>query len=190
MTPVLDPILTRADIPVRYRKTPVGALLEYHNLGRSFDRYESAQLLIGMCMDNRKHMTIPDNFAFIIRAGGANMRYSEFKLSFAIAIGGVRHMALIGHTHCGMTNLISRREDFIRGLVHNAGWSRSEAEGHFQVSAPLYEIGEVPQFVLSEAGRLRRRYPKIVVAPMIYKVEDNRLYLLREKAGRTRQGRR
>lgn len=187
MIPVLDPVLTRADIPARYRKTPIGLLLEYHNLGRSFERYERAQLLIGMCMDNRKHMTIPDNFAFIIRAGGANMRYSEFKLSFAIAIGGVHHMALIGHTHCGMTNLVSRREDFIRGLVKNAGWSRREAEGHFQASAPLYEIGEVPSFILSEAERLRRRYPKIVVAPMIYKVEDNRLYLLRERAGRTRK---
>jgi carbonic anhydrase len=35
-------------------------------------------------------------------------------------------------------------------------------------------------FTVSEAKRLRLRYPAILVAPMIYKVEDKRLYLLDE----------
>ena len=69
------------DIPAQYRQTPIGLLLEYHNLGRPFETCAQAQLLIGMCMDNRKHLNIPDNFAFIIRAGGVNLRYSEFKIS-------------------------------------------------------------------------------------------------------------
>ncbi len=73
-------------------------------------------------MDNRKHLHIPDNFAFIIRAGGANLRYSEFKVSYAIAVGSVSCIALVGHNQCGMVNLISRKEQFIRGLVENAGW--------------------------------------------------------------------
>jgi carbonic anhydrase len=34
---------------------------------------------------------------------------------------------------------------------------------------------------MSEAKRLRLRYPGVMVAPMIYKVEDNRLYLLAEE---------
>ena len=33
-------------------------------------------------------------------------------------------------------------------------------------------------FVLSEAKRLRLRYPKIQVAPLLYRVEDNLLYLI------------
>src|SRR5690606_39208401 len=65
----------------RYRGTPIGRLLEYHNLQRSYDAYTQAELLIGMCMDNRKHLSIPDNFAYILRAGGANMRPAEFKVS-------------------------------------------------------------------------------------------------------------
>jgi carbonic anhydrase len=105
------------DIFSEYRETPIGLLLEYHNLDRAFDPYTKAELLIGMCMDNRKHLHIPDNFAFIIRAGGANLRYSEFKVSYAIAVGGVRAIALIGHNHCGMVNLISRKEIFIQGLI-------------------------------------------------------------------------
>ncbi len=164
------------DIPPAYRDTPIGRLLEYHNLGRSHDAYTSAQLLIGMCMDNRKHMNIPDNFAFIIRAGGGNLRDSEFKVSYAIAVGGVRCIALIGHTECGMVNLIARKEPFITGLSEGAGWTRAQAEEHFNQFAPRFEIGHEVDFVLSESKRLRARYPKIMIAPFIYRVDDNRLY--------------
>ena len=81
-----------------------------------------------MCMDNRKHLRMPDNFAFIIRSGGANLRYSEFKVAYAIAVGGVKAIALIGHTNCGMVNLVARREQFVQGLIDNGGWDRASAE--------------------------------------------------------------
>jgi carbonic anhydrase len=164
----------------QYSGTPVGKLLEYHNLGKPHDTYTSAELLIGMCMDNRKHLHIPDNFAFIIRAGGGNLRYSEFKVSFAIAVGGVQAIALIGHTNCGMVNLHSRKEQFVNGLVERAGWDKHFAEEHFTQFSPMFEIGNEIDFVLSEAKRVRSRYPKILVAPMIYRVEDNLLYLVKE----------
>jgi carbonic anhydrase len=176
----LIPVTSKSDIPTQYRDTPVGLLLEYHNLGRASDSYTSAQLLIGMCMDNRKHLHIPDNFAFIIRTGGANLRYSEFKVSYAIAVGGVRAIALMGHTQCGMVNLIARKNLFVRGLTDSAGWSPESAEDHFMHFAPMFEIGNEHDFTLSEAKRLRLRYPKILVAPLIYRVEDNRLYLIQE----------
>jgi carbonic anhydrase len=176
----LLPVNSTNDIPEQYRDTPIGLLLEYHNLDKKFDEYQNAKLLVGMCMDNRKHLHMPDNFSFIIRTGGANLRYSEFKVSFAIAVGGVKHIALIGHTHCGMVNLISRREQFINGLVEASGWSRQQAEDHFEHFAPMFEIGNEVDFILSETKRLRLRYPKIKIAPMIYKVEDNKLYLVEE----------
>jgi carbonic anhydrase len=176
----LQSVSTHEDIPPGYRNTPIGLLLEYHNLDRAFDSCTNAQLLVGMCMDNRKHLHIPDNFAFIIRAGGANLRYSEFKVSYAIAVGGVRHIALIGHTQCGMVNLVDRKEQFVRGLVENAGWEPSSAEEHFQSFAPMFEIGNEVDFILSEVKRLRTRYPKILVAPLLYRVEENRLYFIRE----------
>ena len=169
------------DIFSEYRDTPIGLLLEYHNLNRPPETYSSAKLLIGMCMDNRKHLHIPDNFAYIIRAGGANLRYSEFKVSYAIAVGNVNYIALIGHNDCGMVNLIARKEQFINGLVNKAGWDRNWAEEHFMHFAPMFEIGNEVDFVVSEAKRLRLRYPKITVAPLIYKVDDNRLYLINER---------
>lgn len=176
----LIPINSREDIPSIYRETAIGLLLEYHNLDRTYDTYTNAQLLVGMCMDSRKHLHIPDNFAFIIRAGGANLRYSEFKVSYAIAVGGIRSIALIGHNQCGMVNIIARKQLFIDGLVKQAGWESKAAEDHFNHFAPMFEIGNEVDFVLSEVKRLRLRYPKIPVAPMLYKVEDNRLYLIEE----------
>lgn len=173
-------IQSKDDILPEYRDTPIGLLLEYHNLNKPFDEYQNAKLLVGMCMDNRKHLHMPDNFSFIIRTGGANLRYSEFKVSFAVSVGGVRHIALIGHNHCGMVNLISRKDQFIKGLVDIAGWDRDQAEDHFLHFAPMYEIGSETDFILSETKRLRLRYPNIKIAPMLYLVEDNKLYLIKE----------
>lgn len=173
-------IQNKQDIPVVYQNTPIGLLLEYHNLNRDFENYSNAQLLIGMCMDNRKHLHIPDNFAFIIRTGGANLRYSEFKVSFAIAVGGVKHIALIAHSNCGMVNLISKKNQFIEKLSENGGWTLEQAEEHFNNYAPMFEINNEIDFILSETQRLRQRYPKVQIAPMYYKVEDNLLYLIKE----------
>ena len=173
-------IISDKDIPESLRETPIGLLLQYHNLEKTYLEYTAAQMLIGMCMDNRKHLHIPENFAYIIRTGGANLRYSEFRVSYAIAVGGVHYIALIGHNNCGMVNLLARKDQFIKGLVDNAGWSKEEAEDHFYHYEPIHEIGNEVDFVCSEAKRIRLRYPKITVVPMIYKVEDNKLYLVEE----------
>lgn len=167
------------DILPQYRNTPISKLIEYHNLNYEFKEYENAELLIGMCMDHRKHLTIPSNFAYIIRTGGANLRHSEFKVSFALSVGGVRSIVLIGHTNCGMVNLFSKKEPFINGLIET-GWDKSKAQEHFNHFAPLFEIENEVDFVLSEAVRLRRKYPNILIAPLLYKVEDNLLYFIQE----------
>jgi carbonic anhydrase len=168
------------DIDSEYRETPIGLLLEYHNLNRDFENYSEAQLLIGMCMDNRKHLHMPDNFAYIIRSGGANLRYSEFKVSFAISVGGVKHIALIAHSNCGMVNLASQKDKFVEKLSENGGWTIEQAEEHFNNYAPMFEINNEIDFILSETQRLRQRYPKVQIAPMYYKLEDNLLYLIKE----------
>ena len=168
------------DINPEYRNTAVSRLLAYHNFGQTFDTYAKAELLVGMCMDNRKRLRIPENFAYIIRTGGANLRHSEFKVSYAIAVGGVKALALIGHNQCGMVNLNARKDQFIDGLIENGGWERDHAEEHFRHYAPMFEIGSEIEFILSEVNRLRLRFPKILVAPLLYRIEDNKLYLIQE----------
>jgi len=176
----LTSIRKLSDIPPKYRGTPIGRLLEYQNLARPFQSYSQAQLLIGMCMDSRKLLRIPDNFAFVLRTGGANLRYSEFKVSYAIAVGGVSSIALITHDHCGMVNLPARKDLFIQGLVKKGGWKKKDAEEHFRNFSHLFEIGNETDFVLSEVKRLRLRYPKVKVAPLYYKVQNSRLFLIKE----------
>jgi len=173
-------VLNNDDIFSQYKGTPIESLLNYHNLGYPFKEYEKAQLLVGMCMDNRKQLKIPNNFSYIIRSGGGNLRYSEFKVSYAIAVGGVKTIALIGHNNCGMVNLMSKKEKFIKGLIENAGWEEIHAEEHFTSFAPMFEIENEIDFLLSEVKRLRTKYPKILVAPLFYNVDDNFLYLINE----------
>lgn len=176
----LTPITRLEDIPADHRGTPIARLLEYHNLGRPHESYTQARILIGMCMDHRKSLRIPPNFAYILRDGGANLRASEFKVSYAIGVGGVRHIALIAHDTCGMVNLLRRRDTFVAGMIENAGWDREAAEEHFAQFAPFFEIGNEIDFVRAEAERLRQRYPRVTVVPMAFQVADKRLYLVPE----------
>jgi len=176
------PVNYREDILPQYAATPIGLLLEYHNLGRAQGALSRPQLLIGMCMDSRKSLRIPNDFAFVLRTAGANMRDNEFRISYAIAVGGVHTIALIAHTDCGMARLEERRDQFINGMVENAGWDRARAEQHFADSAPKFGIRDEVDFVLREADRLRAIYPRIFVAPLLYRVEDDLLYQLRGTA--------
>src|SRR5437868_12849875 len=167
------PVANTDDILPEYRGTPVGRLLEYHNLGRGPAAVSRPELLIGMCMDSRKHLRIPNDFAFVLRTAGANMRDNEFRISYAIAVGGVHTIVLIAHTDCGMARLQQRRAQFIDGMVSNAGWDRERAERHFAESAPKFGIRDEVDCVLHEAGRLCAIYPRIQVAPLLYRVDDD-----------------
>ena len=170
------------EIPEEFQETPIADLLLYHNAKMPHKIYKQASILIGMCMDNRKTLNIPENFAFIIRAGGANLRSSEFKVSYAIAVGSVKYIALMGHTQCGMVNLMAQKEQFIQGLCDNAGWDAQMAEDHFMHYSPMFEIGNEVDFILSETTRLSHRYPKIKVAPLLYKLEDNLIYWIKSNS--------
>ena len=171
----ISPVAKKEDIPGEYRGSPISLLLEYHNLKRRFEMYSRARLLIGMCIDNRECINIPANFAYIIRSAGVNLQYSEFNVSYAIAIGGVKHIALIAHSDCGMVDLKSKKEEFINGLVDKAGWRREAAEAYFIKSVRSYGIDNELDFIVNEAKRLRMRYSNIKVAPLYYRIEDNRL---------------
>lgn len=168
----------QSDIPENYIDTPIESLLKYQNFLVPFEKCDSAQMLIGMCMDNRKQLRIPPNFAYIIRTGGANLRYSEFKVSYAIAIGRVDYIVLIAHDRCGMVNLVSKINPFIEGLSRLENWDAEKAKEHFYNYAPMYEIENEIEFVLNESKRLSQKYKGITVVPMYYTLDDNRLSLI------------
>jgi carbonic anhydrase len=107
------------------------------------------------------------------------MRDNEFRISYAIAVGGVRTIVLIAHTDCGMARLGERRDQFIHGLMEAAGWDEERATRHFEESAPKFGIRDEVDFVVREAERLRAIYPRITVVPLLYRVEDDLLYQVR-----------
>ncbi len=179
MTQII-PVNYRSDILPEYRGTPTGLLLEYHNLERALGTGTGQQLLIGMCMDSRKALRIPTDFAYVLRTAGANMRDNEFRISFAIAVGHVRTIVLIAHTDCGMTRVAGLHDEFVRGLTEYAGWDVERAEKHFAESIPKFSINNEIEFVMKEAERLRGLYPKITVVPLLYRVEDDLLYQLKD----------
>ncbi len=172
MTVTIVPVNDQSDILPVYHGTAVGDLLAYHNLGAPHRRHTETDLLIGMCMDHRLQLRIPANFAFVLRCAGANLGMLEFDLSFAIAVGGVRSVCLIGHNGCRMVDVASKREAFVTGLIDNAGWDREKAEKHFDSHSARYGFGDVVDFVWLEAQRLREMYPGITVAPLVYMLGD------------------
>jgi carbonic anhydrase len=131
-------------------------------------------------MDNRISLRIPDNYAYILRTGGGYILPNDFHTSYTVAVGGVSHFAIIGHSNCGMVNLAARKELFINGLVKRGSWSRKEAEEHFAMEAPRHEIINEVDYVINETQRLRQRYPTIKIAPLMYLLEDHLLYLVKE----------
>lgn len=130
-------------------------------------------------MDNRKNLWIPENFAYIIRSGGANLFYHEFQVSYAIGVGEIQHIALIGHNNCGMVKLEDRKNEFVAGLEKNAGWKKETALNHFENLSLFFEIGDSVEFLVSEANRLRKRYPKVVVAPLFYNSDSDKVSQLK-----------
>jgi carbonic anhydrase len=179
MTKII-PVNYRSDILPEYQGSPVGLLLEYHNLERALGSGPGRQLLIGMCMDSRKALRIPPDFAFVLRTAGANMRDNEFRISYAIAVGGIRTIVLLAHTDCGMARVARQHDEFVRGLVDYAGWDEARAEKHYADSVPKFAISNEIDFVMREAERLRGLYPRINVAPLLYRVEDDLLYQLKD----------
>jgi carbonic anhydrase len=64
--------------------------------------------------------------------------------------------------------------------VNNAGWNIEDAEKHFLNYEPVSEIGNEVDFILDQTNRLRIRYPKILTAPILYNIDDNNLYMIKE----------
>ena len=171
----LVPVSDATDILPVYRGTAVGDLLAYQDLDLPHRHHVKAELLIGMCMDHRVLLRIPPDFAYVLRCAGANLGMLEFDVSFAIVIGGVRSICLIGHDGCRMVDLASKREAFVSGLVESAGWDRHRAEEHFARHASRYGFEDVVEFVWCEAKRLRDTYVGITVAPLVYSLGDRSL---------------
>jgi len=170
------PVDSPDDILQSYRGTPIESLLRCHNLAEPLSPSTGhAHLLVAMCMDHRKEFVIPNEFAYVLRSAGGNLRDSEFEVAYAIAVGGVDAIALLAHTDCGMSHVLSKREPFIEGLVQGAGWTPESAAEHLDDDAHRHRIGDAVTFVVDEGARLRTLFPAVRAAALLYRVDSDRL---------------
>lgn len=172
----LKRVAGKSDIRELHRETPIADWLRYHNLWEGPHSYEAPKLLIVTCMDYRIHLHVPERFAYVLRLAGANLRHREFDLACVLAFAGIRHVCLVGHTDCAMESLKDKREVFASGLQRVGGWSKTRAELQFDLCAPRLNLPNVIDFILFEGAWLERRFPGILVAPLIYDVKDGALY--------------
>lgn len=172
--------VTSADeIPPSLQGTPVEAILKSQNLYEVSDESEeSTNMIIGMCMDYRKRLHLPKNCAYIIRSPGANMMGNEFAIAMALATG-VSYMALLVHNKCLMSDPVQKRPDFLKVMVQNHRWTPKQAQTVFDTSVKDGYIGEPVSFALQESARLKALFPQLVVVPLLYDVDTDRIFVIR-----------
>jgi carbonic anhydrase len=168
MTVALANVRNDADILPAYRGTPIGELLGYQNLGAAARKYERQVLLIATCLEQPAALRIPVGFAISLHTAAASLKRDPFKVSWAIGVARISAIAIVGHDDCRLVDLRSQREQFVVQMIEAAGWERPAAEQHFDHWSDLFEIDSPAEFVAAEAERLKNRYPKMLVAPLLY----------------------
>lgn len=176
----IQPVGSRCDIPDEYRGTPVEKLLCYHNLQEDHGHYEHPEILIGKCMDYRVQLRVPPAFAYKLRTGGCNLGHNDFQVAYTVAVGGVRAIALIGHTDCGMVAVERKRERFIQGFTAQSDWQQEEAAAFFDRYVSENTLCRETDILFEEAARYRSWFPRLPVAVLLFRVEDGKLYFLEE----------
>jgi SulP family sulfate permease len=168
------------EIPQFLLGTPIETLLKAQNMGQiDANQSEDPDLVIGMCIDYRKSLALPQNCSYVIRRTGANMAGSEFSVALALS-GGIEYMALIAHNHCVMSNPHVKRGAFVGSLTDKHGWSEDQAMAFFDQHASSREINDAIDFSVKEARRLSSLFRGLKVVPMLFMLEDNLIYLVKD----------
>lgn len=173
------PVASIGDLLPEYRGTPIEQVLRYQNPQEPMPAtVEHPELLVVTCMDFRIRLRVPDHYAYMLRTAGASLRSHEFDVAFAIAVGGVSAIAIVGHTDCGMSRVTQVRDTFVNNLVRHGGWSQHDAVHYYHQHAGAHYIGDPAQSAWRDAARLRQRFPSMIIAPLLYRVEDHTLVQL------------
>ncbi len=69
---------------------------------------------------------------------------------------------------------------FVDTLRRSHGWTREKSEQFFDQKATRFEIQEPVDFALEEAQRLSSLFSNLKVVPLLYNVDNDRMYLLKK----------
>lgn len=167
-------------IPVIIRGTPVEELIKCQNFYEaSTENPKQVDLIVGTCTEYRRQLHLPKNCAFVIQNAGASMYEMEFSIAMALSTG-IRHMALIVHSNCIVSSPYLKKEHFVQTLTNTHKWTSDSAETFFDANAGFFEIEEPVDFALEQTERLSELFGGLVIVPLVYNVENSRLYLIRD----------
>lgn len=103
----------------------------------------------------------------------------EFSIALALS-AGIRHMALIVHNKCIMSDPSDQKDAFVRTLTEAHEWSEEKAESFFDLKVGLLEIEDPVEFALEETKRLSVLFPQLFLVPLLYNVDNDRLFLIKD----------
>ena len=168
------------DLPAAWRGTPIEDLFAYQNQGKPLRTHEATDLLIAACMDPRVVLRIPPGFAYVLRTAAGHLAPVDFNVSYVVGARGVRFVAVVGHTHCRAVAFGGRQDEFVDGLVENAGWTHERARRHVAERAAAFAIDDPQSFAFREARRVETEYPRVKAAALLYDVADHRIALIED----------
>jgi carbonic anhydrase len=171
----LTKIETVADIPERWRDTPIAALIGAHNFDTAIEPTGNPELLIATCIEFRFVPLVPSMYAYIVRRASGRLIGSEFSLLYTLS-RGVRHVVLIGHDDCGMTKVSQHKQAMIETLI-DQGWDKDRAEEYVAMHAGRYAIQDEVDSLETEYFRLTRLFKKIELAPLFVSLSSQKLYI-------------
>ncbi len=182
-SPMVDPrliaIKALEDIPSHLENTPVADLIKCQNFyDVSDEQVTAASLIVGMCIDYRKQLLLPKNSAYVIRSPGANMQGCEFSIALGLATN-IKYMALLVHNKCLMSDPYPLENRFKDTLAQEHGWSERKASAFFDGHAASGLVGDVINFAREESARLQRIFQGLIVVPLLYDVDSDRIFLVK-----------
>jgi len=165
------------DVPEKWRNTPISAFIGAHNFDEPIRPSGSPELLVATCIEFRFHPIVPPKYSYIIRRASGRLIGSEFSLVYVLS-KGVRHVVLLGHDDCGMTQVSQHGPGMIQTLVEQ-GWDPDRAKEFIAMNAGRYAIQDEVDSLKQEFFRLKKLFKKVELAPLFILLSSQRLYIPR-----------
>jgi carbonic anhydrase len=168
-------LISSADIPARWRGTPIEHFIQAQNFGYPLHPQAHPQVLIVSCMEFRFSLPVPANYAYVIRTPGGRLIGAELAIGYVLH-RGVTNILLIAHNDCGMTHLVELAPDIGKALM-NQGWSAEVAEQFVRKHTAKLAVRDELEALEQEYHRLKRLFKKVHVAPLFLTLSDKRVYI-------------
>jgi hypothetical protein len=170
-------MLSSADIPVRWRATPIEQFIQAQNLGYPLHPHNTPQVLISTCMEFRYALPVPANYAFVIRTPGGRLLGSEFAIGYVLH-RGVSCILLIAHNDCAMAHLPEHELGISDAFVAQ-GWSKERADQFVKEEVAKRAVKDELEVLEKEYHRLKELFKKVRIAPLFLTLHDKRVHLPR-----------